>query len=153
MPATVPFAEDLFTSTKDELIHAARLAAGNASIDSSLVCAVVEQESGWEPCAIRFEPGFDERYEKGKISNITEEIARSMSWGLMQVMGETARDLGWKSHLGKLLYPGNGLMVGCAKLRACLEAHGGSVADALLMYNGGGDPGYPAAVMARMPNY
>jgi hypothetical protein len=85
--------------SRDQLISLARAAAAAHSLDPALVCAVVEQESAWNPFAIRYEPGFLARYvaplfTTGKIS-ATEAYARSFSWGLMQVMGQVAREHGF----------------------------------------------------------
>jgi soluble lytic murein transglycosylase-like protein len=87
--------------TRESLIALARAAAAAHSLDPALVCAVVEQESAWNSWAIRFEPGFLARYvaplhAAGKIS-ATEAYARSFSWGLMQVMGQVAREHGFGS--------------------------------------------------------
>jgi len=37
-------------------------AAAAQSIEPALVCAVVEQESGWNPWAMRYEPLFFAKY-------------------------------------------------------------------------------------------
>ncbi|PYV72926.1 MAG: hypothetical protein DMG96_24730, partial [Acidobacteria bacterium] len=39
-----------------QLLVLARKAACAQSLDPALVCAVVEQESGWNPWAMRYEP-------------------------------------------------------------------------------------------------
>jgi soluble lytic murein transglycosylase-like protein len=106
--------------TRAELISVARTAAIAHSLDPALVCAVCEQESAWNPYAIRYEPGFLARYvapifTAGKIS-ATEAYARSFSWGLMQVMGQVAREHGFgvppsnnsviPKHLAAEGYPG-----------------------------------------------
>jgi soluble lytic murein transglycosylase-like protein len=41
-----------------QLVVLARKAASAQSLDAALVCAVVEQESGWNPWAMRYEPAF-----------------------------------------------------------------------------------------------
>src|ERR1700684_3916974 len=58
--------------------------------------AVVEQESAWDAHAIRYEPGFRARYVAPLNLPATEEVARSISWGLMQVMGQVAREHGFQ---------------------------------------------------------
>src|SRR5665213_3230992 len=90
MPDTVP----------TEIIELARQIAGEHSLEPALVCAVIEQESAWNPWAVRYEPGFLSRYvaplyTAGKLSAM-EAYTRSMSWGLMQVMGQVAREFGFK---------------------------------------------------------
>ena len=45
-----------------EIIDLARRIASEHGLDPALVCAVVEQESSWNPWAVRYEPGFLSRY-------------------------------------------------------------------------------------------
>jgi hypothetical protein len=45
-----------------QLLVLARKAAAAQSLDPALVCAVVEQESAWNPWAIRYEPLFFAKY-------------------------------------------------------------------------------------------
>jgi len=79
---------------------------------------------------------------------------RAVSWGLMQVMGQTAREFGYPGPLPQLCSPGVGLLYGCKKLKSCFErAAGGDVRQALSFYNGGGDPTYPDHVLALVPKY
>jgi hypothetical protein len=117
------------SQTRDALISLARAAAAAHSLDPALVCAVVEQESAWNPFAIRYEPGFLARYvaplfTAGKISS-TEAYARSFSWGLMQVMGQVAREHEFSgASLAELCDPATGLDVGCAVLAHKFAAAG-----------------------------
>lgn len=122
-------------------------------LNPALVCAVCEQESAWCQWAIRYEPAFEERYVAGQGHDPTEQKARSISWGLMQVMGEVAREQGYNYHLAGLCDPENGLEAGCRKLRACMDARNGDTAAALEHWNGGADPDYAKHVLARMANY
>ncbi len=126
-------------------------------LDPSLVCAVVEQESGWNRCACRYEPQFYLQYVaplRIMSTNPTEAICRSMSWGLMQVMGQVAREHGYTGrYLSALCDIDTGLDIGCAVLRSKLDAVGGDVVKGLMRYNGGGNPQYATQVMARMSKY
>src|SRR5271155_4197450 len=98
-----------------ELLSLARDAAAKHSLDAALVCAIVEQESAWDAHAIRYEPAFRTRYVAPLGLPPTEEIARSISWGLMQVMGQVAREHGFESKfLSALCEPEFGLDTGCA---------------------------------------
>ncbi len=45
-----------------KLMEMARKAADAEGLDSAVVCAVVEQESGWNPWAMRYEPHFFAKY-------------------------------------------------------------------------------------------
>jgi hypothetical protein len=111
-----------------ELIALARAAAAKHALDPALVCAVIEQESAWDPHAIRYEPGFRTRYVAPQGLPPTEEIARSISWGLMQVMGQLAREHGFHGKfLSALCDPALGLEIGCAALAAKITIRQSSV--------------------------
>jgi soluble lytic murein transglycosylase-like protein len=72
----------------------------------------------------------------------------------MQIMGETARELGFKgTYLTELCDPIVGLEYGCRKLGACIEKHPGDTRAALLAYNGGSNPAYPDLVLRLLPKY
>jgi soluble lytic murein transglycosylase-like protein len=99
-----------------ELVALASRAAGAHALWPELVCAIVEQESAWNPWALRYEPAFYERYiapfltarrldrpdsrlaaltSPGIPDDPTESRARAFSWGLMQVIGQVAREHGF----------------------------------------------------------
>lgn len=120
-------------------------------LQPELVCAVCEQESGWNNWAIRFEPAFKAKYVDPLGLSPTEGTARSFSWGLMQLMGEVARELGYKDNLAKLCDPATGLEWGCRLLVKKLE--GSSVHDGLQRWNGGGSAVYADQVLARVAKY
>ena len=140
------------------LIALARKAAAAQSLDPALVCAVVEQESGWNPFAMRYEPRFFTKYvaplyTNNKIS-ASEAYARGFSWGLMQVMGQVAREAGFDLlYLSALCDPEQGLAIGCKVLRKKFDAAGDDTQRALLAWNGGANPAYAAQVLARKPHY
>jgi soluble lytic murein transglycosylase-like protein len=137
-----------------EIVALARTIASVHGLDSALVCAVVEQESAWDPHAIRYEPGFRASYVAPLNLPCTEEIARSISWGLMQVMGQVAREHGFqRPYLSALCESSAGLSFGCIVLAAKLAAAGGDVSRGLALWNGGGNPDYAAQVLARVPRY
>ena len=141
-----------------DLINSARRIAAAAGIDPQLVCAVIEQESDWNPWAVRYEPGFLSRYvaplyTAGKFS-ATEAYTRAMSWGLMQVMGQVAREFGFKeSSLAELCDPATGVEFGCKILSRRLARAKGDTSLALQAWNGGAYANYAAEVLARMRNY
>ena len=141
-----------------KLLALAQRAAEAEGLDAALVCAVVEQESGWNPWAMRYEPAFFAKYVAPLYTNnkvgATEAYARGISWGLMQVMGQTAREKGASSlYLSTLCDPAVGLAVGCRILRQKLEAVGGDAARALLAWNGGANRDYADEVLARVGRY
>jgi len=158
-------------SAPAQFVSLARKTALAHSLDPALVCAVVEQESSWNPWAMRYEPLFFTKYvaplyTNNKIS-ASEAYARGFSWGLMQVMGQVAREHSYtEPFLSALCDPNDALEVGCKVLRkkfdsvaqTILSAPGASaqndvIARALLLWNGGGNPAYPAQVLARRVHY
>jgi hypothetical protein len=120
-----------------DLIALARAAAAYHELDAALVCAIIEQESAWNTYAIRYEPGFRTRYVVPLHLPPTEEIARSISWGLMQVMGQVAREHGFTGKfLSALCDPALGLDLGCAVLASKLTIRSGSSSRANIVSEG-----------------
>ena len=144
---------------RPQLLALARATAQRHHLAPELVCAVIEQESSWNPWALRYEPAFYEHYvapqlARGAIADEGEARARAFSWGLMQVMGQVAREHGFAgASLAQLCDPATGLDAGCRVLAAKLAAADGNVANALQLWNGGANPAYAAEVLARMPRY
>jgi soluble lytic murein transglycosylase-like protein len=148
----------MFSNPPSQLLTLARKAAAAQSLDPALVCALIEQESGWNPWAMRYEPAFFSKYVASLYTNnkitVTEAYARGFSWGLMQVMGQVAREFGFDAlFLSALCEPEQGLAVGCRVLRKKLDAMAGDSTRALLAWNGGGNPNYAAQVLARRAHY
>ena len=136
------------------LIALARAAAAQHSLDPALVCAIVEQESAWDPHAIRYEPAFRTRYVSPLGLAPTEEVARSISWGLMQVMGQVAREHGFTAKsLAALCDPATSLAIGCAVFAAKLRTSTNDAVHALALWNGGANTAYASQVLARVPHY
>ncbi len=103
------------------LIAIARDTASRNGLDAAIVCAVVEQESAWDCRAMRYESAFRAKYVSPLGLSPTEEIARSISWGLMQVMGQVAREHGFaEKFLSALCEPETGVTVGCKVFAAKL---------------------------------
>lgn len=136
-----------------DLVQLAKTTAQSHGLDPALVCAVVEQESNWNQWAIRFEPAFLARYVHPLGLSDTESYARSFSWGLMQLMGQVARELGYKGHVAELCDPVTGLEWGCKHLANKLKDVNGDVHMALQRWNGGGNPNYADEVLARVAKY
>ncbi len=141
-----------------KLLQQAQCAATAERLDPSLVCAIVEQESNWNPYAIRYEPLFFAKYVAPLYTNnkigATEAYARGISWGLMQVMGQVAREMGFDgTFLSAACDPEQGLAIGCKLLRKKIDAMDGDTTRGLLAWNGGGNPAYPAQVLARRAHY
>jgi len=70
----------------EDLVALAHRAAEAHALWPELVCAIVEQESAWNPWALRYEPVFYEKYiapqiARGAIADVTESRARAFSGG------------------------------------------------------------------------
>lgn len=139
----------------ETLVKLTKSIASKYMIDPLLACAVIEQESNWNPYALRYEPAFFAKYVAPLYTNnrvnVTEAYARSFSWGLMQVMGQVAREAGYQGPLPQLCEPEFGIATGCAVLRKKLE--GRKVEDGLLAWNGGANKLYATQVLARVAHY
>ena len=132
-----------------------RKKANAHGFDADVVCALIWHESRGNPWAARVEPGFFDRYIKNAPaatlpgyfpnfppSEATERWARSTSWGLMQIMGNTARLIGYKKRdLTRLLIPAINLEYGCLYLAQCFSKATGEgkerLCAALAAYNTG----------------
>lgn len=127
-------------------------------LDPALVCALIEHESTWNAWACRYEPTFMARYiqpllNNGTVKTMTEATMRSSSFGLMQVLGQVAREMGFGGKfLTELCDPDVGVDFGCKKLQKCFLSHP-EARGALLSYNGGGDPSYPDLVLQFVSKY
>lgn len=160
MPDPTPTQKPMYKSGPPaDLLALAQEAASKQSLWPELVCAIVEQESSWNRWALRYEPAFYARYveprlARGAIASESEARARAFSWGLMQVMGEVAREHGFTdASLAALCDPATGLAIGCRAFAAKLAAAEGNVERALLLWNGGANSNYAAEVLARAAHY
>jgi len=145
-------------STIDARKQLAGKYAAKYSLDTALLCALCDHESSWNPYAARYEPAFYSRYiqpllNNGTVHTATEATLRAMSVGLMQLMGEVAREFGYTGDLLRMTDPDTALEWGCRKLRKCFDSASNDPHQALLLYNGGGDPNYPDLVMDLVAKY
>src|SRR4029077_3934853 len=128
--------------------------AAKYSLETELVCAVIEQESSWNPWAYRYEPAFYDHCITPL--NLTEQTGRfrATSWGLMQILGQVAREFGYLGEFfSELCDPDTGVDWGCKKLGDCMKHANGDEAAALLRWNGGSNKAYAAQVQARKAKY
>ena len=111
--------------TQAALENLAIAAAKIHDLPPPLVMAICQIESNWNPWAYRFEPEFKAHYidllpipSSTFISQASEKTGRATSWGLMQVMGQKARELGCTAtFLTTLLDPAVNLNYGCRILK------------------------------------
>lgn len=126
------------------LLELIQSTASSFGISWRLVYAIVRAESNFEPLACRYEPGWNKNwlvtpdvFAKSLGQSIqTEIVQQSTSFGLMQVMGAVARELGYKEHLVGLCDPETGLHYGCKKLAQLVKKYP-SLNDAVAAYNAG----------------
>jgi hypothetical protein len=96
----------------------------NHRVDPLLLSAMIRVESGNRPWAFRYEShagkylvSAEDTAKLCGISVDTEKMAQMTSWGLMQVMGFSARELGFKGLLTELCEPELGITYGIYKLK------------------------------------
>lgn len=128
-------------------IHEAAInqVSNQLSIDQNLLFAVIWEESmghSWNP---RLEPAYLESGRNyiaslaaGKlgITVETEKALQSFSWGLMQIMGMTAREEGFTGPLPQLCEPITGVFWGAKHLNRLLIKYL-NTDDAIAAYNHG----------------
>lgn len=115
----------------------------DTNVDELLIAAMVQVESAGDPCAARYEPHF--RWTKDvhawahhfNITHQTEETLQKTSFGLMQIMGATYRDLGGNKHILSLCEPRVGLRYGIKYLRKQLMRYDWDIEKAVAAYNAG----------------
>jgi len=121
------------------LAEACALAKG---LDPTMVRAICQVESDWNPWAARHEPAWKwlwyprENADQLHLTQPTEQVCQMTSWGLMQIMGAVARERGFTGHLTALCKPEVGLEYGCRQL-VWLRTFAGDDADLIAAYNGG----------------
>ena len=125
-------------------------AAAREAIPASLIAAVIQEESRFDPWATRAEP----RYMRNRAvrraaarfvklhphgpTAFTELVGRAQSYGLMQVMGETAREQGFApSFLAELYIPRNAIAHGAMLLAQLLRRYHNDTLAAISAYNQG----------------
>ena len=140
------------------MVALARQIAAAHGLAPEIVCAVIDRESSWQTWATRYEPKFMSKYIAplyvgGKLT-ATEAYTRAMSFGLMQIMAQTAREFGFLGpFLAELCDPPIGIEWGCCKLADCFKRTKGNLPEALEMYNGGSNEEYATEVILLARNY
>lgn len=167
--------EMVFPMTLGEII----ISAGDTfNIEAELIAAIILQESSGDFGACRFEPAYKRRYISNKDRRrlggtwsteyhkiLFEENIRSSSHGLMQIMGQTAIDVGFDPKTlddwSTILDPATNIYWGSkvySRYRIGIRAANPSATKdtirvlTLLRYNGGGNQKYPHEVLERLRN-
>lgn len=133
------------TISKAEIYSIAEENAELLDIDLALILAVITVESNFDTFAHRYEPQWHYYQTDTQISAfahsngisvLTERIDEATSFGLMQIMGSVARELGFLDKLPELFLPERGLRYGCLKLSQLLKKYPDQ-SDAISAYNQG----------------
>lgn len=130
------------------------------NVDPITAMAIVLQESGCNEKAVRLENGFYRRYIEKMAYSVPIKVLLSTSYGLMQTMGETLRTMGYFPPIMDdrnvceaieryLANPREQVAWGCSFFSNLVVRKKGDEVDALLAWNGGGNPNYPAEVEAK----
>ena len=129
----------------------AKMASHSASLERvcerfgcepELVAALITVESRWNPYAVRYEPAYQwlhypERHAlRHDISRAAEATFQKYSWGLMQIMGATARELGFSLPMPALCEGMIGIEYGIRYLMA-LKRNYRQRDDLIAAYNSG----------------
>jgi len=110
-------------------------------IAPDLVEAFVMVESSGRPNATRYEPAFYKHYILPMLLNnaITADEARgrATSYGLMQIMGQVAREKGFKGSFEELFDPSTNLYWCLKHLKRFIDKYAPNLDDAIASYNAG----------------
>lgn len=113
-----------------DLVTQVKLTAGFEKVPWDLMCAIIERESAGDQWVIRYESRWSwfvepQKYaSKLNISYTTERTLQQFSYGLVQIMGSVARELGYDDHLTKLCAdPAIAIQYGCRKMKQLLDKH------------------------------
>lgn len=126
----------------DEIQSYIRTYAAYYEIDPHLLEAFIRQESDYNTWAIRYEITYaylldpDEFAKKNRITRATESTLQKMSWGLGQIMGALARELGFEGLLTQLVDPKINIEFMCKRIQQLYKISS-SIEDVIAMYNGG----------------
>lgn len=108
---------------ESELIQLISQHPERGDLPVALVRAFCLVESSNNPWAFRYEPTYKWLVGTPEMLTATERAGQMISWGLMQVMGGVARELGFKNDFPLLTDPALGLSYGMQHLRHYLARH------------------------------
>ena len=133
-------------STREEtFLDVIERTASKFKLPIGLVRAICKTESDFIPTAVRWEPAFYHKYIKPRIDHenpklnipFEEAIGNACSFGLMQIMGSTARSMGYDGDLTGLWQPIINLNYCCKFLNKLIKRYSGNFFHAIAAYNAG----------------
>lgn len=112
------------------------------NLPHTLISSFIMTESNGYEVAMRFEKGYrwTKLYEQAKSMDMNDETEiqlQKFSYGLMQIMGATARWRGFTGHLMNLLDPQTNIEIGCEYLNYLQKAYQDRSDDFISAYNMG----------------
>jgi soluble lytic murein transglycosylase-like protein len=126
---------------RPELRSIIEMRALEFEIDPDLIEAFCLVESSGNPRATRYEANFYKTYIQPMLHNnaITPEEAmgRATSFGIMQIMGQVAREKGFKGKFEELFEPGTGLFWSLKHLKHFIDKYAPNLDNAIASYNAG----------------
>jgi hypothetical protein len=143
-----------------DLLHVAKVTSeevraiiktSRATTDPAIVLSIIQEESSFNPCALRYEPTWNYFYRVDvyagllKVTVETEKESQKFSWGLGQLMGSDARELGFCKPMPALCDPYMNVYYMCKKIDLIKEkvspdgatTGSSSVERIFCCYNGG----------------
>jgi hypothetical protein len=121
-------------------------ASKDSGIDANLIASIVDVESSGNAWAMRFEPrvfaSMRHMLQPGDfasslgITEPTERVLQSSSFGLAQVMGFNARAYGFKRVLTEMFDPALNLKIACWLLKTLFQTYGDE-SEVISAYNQG----------------
>ena len=144
--------------TKTDALNIAIHAGKKYDLDPYLLLGMIEQESAYETESVRLENGFFRKYAQPLVLATTTKVLLSTSFGLLQVMGYSLREMGLfqddPTPAGiamrvdrYMIDPLEQIMTGANWLRVKMGENP-DVVRGLTRYNGSSE--YPPQVLARV---
>jgi soluble lytic murein transglycosylase-like protein len=114
--------------------------ANTYGLPNDLLRAQVFQESSFDPMAFRYEKAFFDTYirHKPEAKGYAYGPLAACSFGLLQILLETALEIGYNDEPQRLFTPQVGLSWGARYLQLRLQHASGDYHAALMAYNGSG---------------
>ena len=117
--------------------------ARGAQVPPELVLGIIEAESGGDPHATKINSTYPYTMMQAKrpagCSVDMERMCQKTAWGLMQVIGATARELGFDGWLSELVSPETNIRLGIEFLRRKMSQYfeRDGIEGVAAAYNGG----------------
>lgn len=120
-----------------------QIVAQTHKLEPELVAAFISVESSFNPFAVKYEKNFKytriDYKDLARMARVDEEAELNferMSLGIMQVMGATVRDMGYRGNLSNMFNVQTGLHWGCTYLSKLMTRHT-NLESVISAYNAG----------------